>query len=91
MFRDWKDELEGCLEGVKAEQRDRFRDGFGGGTEEVCGIYSLVVCEDMILGRKDRFDCGILGLSLERELNNVDRAIVDSDMSGGESTVNEDQ
>lgn len=45
----------------------------------------------MILGRKDRFGCGILGLSLERELNNVDMAIVELDMSGGESTVNEDQ
>lgn len=34
MFRDWKDGSEGCLGGVKAGQRDRFRDGFGGGTEE---------------------------------------------------------
>jgi hypothetical protein len=76
---------------VKAGQRDRFRDALGGETGEGCGIYSLAVCEDMILGRRDRFDCGILGLSLERGLNNVDRVIVELDMFGGETRVNEDQ
>ena len=44
-----------------------------------------MVCEDMRLGRRDRFRCEIGGLSLERGLNSVDRVIVGSDRFEGES------
>ena len=44
---------------------------------------TLVVCEDMRLGTRDRFRCGIGELNLGGVLNSVDRVIVGLDMFGG--------
>lgn len=66
-------------------RRDTFRGGLRDVSEGGWLMDNLVLCEDMRLGRQDRFYCGIEGLSSEGGLHNIDRVIVESDMFGGGS------
>jgi hypothetical protein len=76
VVRDERDGSEVGLVGGKGGRKSRFGGESGDLSEGELLLGSLVVCEDMGLGRKSRFDCGIRGLDLGGELNNVDKVIV---------------
>ncbi len=70
------------------------RDIFRGVQEERSGggllRNSLVLCEDMRLGTRDRFRCGIGGLNLGGALNSVDKVIVGPDRFGNVPVISRD-